>query len=587
MTKENAVPKNTRVFAVLAAAALTLPLAACGGGSTSDAGAGGGGTAQSGESGGKGGTLSYLTKRNAEHLDPQRMYIGRDLSNMGRIVYRSLVQFPVTEDAKQASTPAPDLATDTGKSENGGKQWSFTLKDGVKWQDGKDVTCEDVKYGLSRSFATDVITGGPNYALGLLDVPKGSNGLPTYVGPYKKTGQADFDKAVTCAGKTITYRFNKPWPDFPLAIASLRVFDPYRADQDKGDKSNYAIFSNGPYKLQGTWQKGTGGTFVRNDQYDPATDGVRKALPDKIVFTEGLTDEVIAQRLISDTGDDKNAVTDRRLPPAFYSQVQGPVAQRSANPESPYVDYLLPNFNKMKDQKVRQALLLATNKQAYQQAGGGDKAYADAKSIVNPSIIGYKDNPAFGGNAAGAPDAAKKLLAEAGVQTPYPIKYTYSGGTPTTDNAAAALKQTWDAAGFTTTLEPLSDTYYDVIQNPAKDSDVYWGGWGADWPSMSTVIPPLFDSRINLTEKSNGQDYGNYKSDAVNKLFDDAAAQSDVNAQAAKLVEADAQLGKDVAYIPLGVQKFYFVFGSNVTNYISNPAVSMYPDLGSVGLKQG
>lgn len=265
--------------------------------------------------------------------------------------------------------------------------------------------------------------------------------------------------------------------------------------------------------------------------------------------------------------------------------MQGPVAERSANPESPYVDYLLPNFNRIKDPKVRQALLLATNKKAYQEANGGDKAYADAQSIVNPSLIGYHANPAYGGNPQGDPAAAKALLTEAGVQMPYPLKYTYSGGTPTTDNAAAALKQTWDAAGFNTTLEPLSDTYYDVIQNPAKDSDVYWGGWGADWPSMSTVIPALFDSRINLTPKSNGQDYGNYKSDAVNKLFDEAAAQSDVTAQAAKLVEADTQLGKDVAYIPLGVQKFYFVYGSNITGYVNNPAVSMYPDLGAIGVK--
>ena len=59
------------------------------------------------------------------------------------------------------------------------------------------------------------------------------------------------------------------------------MIDPYRADKDKGDKSNYSIFSNGPYKLDGTWNKGTGGTFVRNDKYDPKTDDpkLRKALP--------------------------------------------------------------------------------------------------------------------------------------------------------------------------------------------------------------------------------------------------------------------------------------------------------------------
>lgn len=570
---------NKKSYSILAVAiAGSMSLAACGGGSSDDKGS-------SNEGGGKGGTLYYLSKRPAEHLDPQRMYIGRDIADMGRLTYRSLVQMPVTEDAAKADKPVADLATDTGKMSDGGKKWSFTLKDGVKWQDGKDITCEDLKYGLSRSFATDVITGGPNYALGFLDVPQ-KDGLPVYNGPYKKAGQADFDKAVTCDGKTITYKFNKAWPDFNLAVASLRAFDPYRKDQDKGDKSNYAVFSNGPYKLQGTWQKGKGGTFVRNENYDAKTDGVRKALPDKIVFQEGLTNEVINQRLIADSGNDKNAVTDRAVPPSMYGQVTGKIADRSTNPQSPYVDYLVPNFKKMTNPKVRQALLAATSQDAWIKAGGGDKAYTNAYSIINPALTtAYAKNPAFKYGTGGNIEEAQKLLKEAGQPNPS-IKFTYSGGTPTSQKQAAALKDTWEKAGFKVTLNELTDTYYDVIQNPNADGDIFWGGWGADWPSASTVIPALFDSRINLTAKSNGQDYGNYKSDEVNKMIDEAAKATSVDAAGEIYKKIDKKLGEDVAYIPLESQKFYLLRGSNVTNYIDNPATSMYPDLGSVGVKK-
>jgi peptide/nickel transport system substrate-binding protein len=72
------------------------------------------------------------------------------------------------------------------------------------------------------------------------------------------------------------------------------------------------------------------------------------------------------------------------------------------------------------------------------------------------------------------------------------------------------LKDTLDKAGFSVTLEGLSDTYYDVIHNPhnASKYDLTWAGWAADWPNASTVIPPLFDSRVNLSKQSNGQDYG-------------------------------------------------------------------------------
>ena len=78
-----------------------------------------------------------------------------------------------------ANTPVADLATDTGTSTRAARSWEFTLKDGVKWEDGKPITCEDFKYGTSRVFATDIITGGPNYILELPRRPDDeATGLP-------------------------------------------------------------------------------------------------------------------------------------------------------------------------------------------------------------------------------------------------------------------------------------------------------------------------------------------------------------------------------------------------------------------------
>ena len=284
-------------------------------------------------------------------MDPHRIYVGRDISNLNRIVYRGLVTFPITDDPAEAFTVTPDVATDTGTMSEDAKTWEFTIRDGVKWQDGKDVTCEDFKYGISRTFATDVITGGPNYILSYIDIQKDASGLPIYNGPYKGDNQDAYDKAVTCDGNKLTLRFSKPWPDFNYAAASLRAFDPYREDKDQGEKSNYQIFSNGPYKLEGKWDATQGGTFVRNPEYDPASDDskTREANPDKIVYTQGLENEIIYDRLIADSGDDQYAITDRRVPPAYYTQITGAVADRSALVDSPFVDYVLPNFNKMKN----------------------------------------------------------------------------------------------------------------------------------------------------------------------------------------------------------------------------------------------
>ncbi|MFT4287640.1 ABC transporter substrate-binding protein [Nocardioides sp.] len=581
-----------RLLGVTTVAAMTAVLAACGGGSDSDGSSPSSDNTSSGDASGaaqQGGTLNYYMDKPLEHLDPQRVYVGRDISNLSRTVYRSLVTFPMSEDATEGNTPVADLATDTGTSTEGGKVWQFTLRDGIKWEDGSDITCEDFRYGASRVYAADVITGGPNYITTYLDLPTDADGNPDYPGPYTATEaqQTAFDNAITCDGKTITYHFSKPWPDFPLAIAALHMMDPYKQSFDTGDGNNLKILSSGPYKLDGEWTKETGGTLVRNDQYDASTDETnsRAALPDEIVFKIGQPVETIYDQLISDS--DQTAITGNRVPPADYSQLQGAVLDRYYTIESPYVDYLVPNFKspRMADVKVRQALAAATNINAWITAGGGEKAYKPAESIVNPAVVGYQDNPAFSGSNDGDVDAAKQLLAEAGVTTPYKIKFTYPQS-ETADKQAAALKQTWDEAGFEVTLDPLGDTYYDVIMKPNEDSDIYWAGWGADWPSAITVTAPLFDSRPNLSKGSNGNDYGAYESDAANAAFDKAYNATTLDEQTAALQDADTILGEDVAYIPLEIAVFNFLYGSKVAGFTTTPSSNGFPDLGAIGVNQ-
>jgi peptide/nickel transport system substrate-binding protein len=567
-----------KALALAAAASMAISLAACGGGSGSGSG--------SGASAGKGGgTLTVYVRDAYDHNDPQRTYLGAELANWRRLVYRSLVAFPISTDNAVATKPVPDLATTTGTSTNNAKTWSFTLKDGIKWQDGSPITCADFKYGASRVFATDVITGGPNYILTYLDIPTDAKtGLPSYTGPYKSTaaGQAAFDKAITCNGNTITYNFKKPWPDFPLAIASLQMMDPYKKSMDQGDKSNYQIFSNGPYELQGTWNKETGGTFVRNKNYDPSTDStdIRKALPNEIKFVVGKSGEIIADTIHANAGADQGAITDNAIPPSRYAEVAGDTS-RTVSVESPYTDYLVPNTKRLTNPQVRQALAAATDDTAWVTAGGGNKSYKPSTDVVNPQVTGYQSDLFPGGSGDSA--KSKSLLAAAGVKTPYPITYMYNS-TPTADAQARALQAGWEKGGFKVTLDGIanSDTYYTDIQDPSNKADVVWAGWGADWPSAITVTAPLFDSRPNLTKDSNGQDYGAYKSDAFNALVDQAQNSSDVTAQTKYLQEADKVLATDVAYIPLDIPIFYMIHGSKVLDYETTAASSSYPDLGGI-----
>ncbi len=139
----------------------------------------------------------------------------------------------------------------------------------MKWEDGSDITCEDFRYGASRTFANDLITGGPNYILSYLDVED----VPGPVQGDRVSSRLPSTRPIQCDGKTITYNFNKPWADFPLAVASLSMMDPYKETEDQGAKSTWNVLSNGPYKVEGgVWDKNKGATLVRNENYDPATD---------------------------------------------------------------------------------------------------------------------------------------------------------------------------------------------------------------------------------------------------------------------------------------------------------------------------
>ena len=95
------------------------------------------------------------------------------------------------------------MATDTGTADE--RRQGLEVHAARRHEVGgrqSPVTCEDVKYGVSRTFATDVITGGPTYASQYLDVPTAKDGTSVYKGPYvtKDNDTAAYDKAVVCEG---------------------------------------------------------------------------------------------------------------------------------------------------------------------------------------------------------------------------------------------------------------------------------------------------------------------------------------------------------------------------------------------------
>src|SRR5262249_9201192 len=159
-----------------------------------------------------------LERADFDYLDPAREYVNLD-QIVGTLITRSLTAYREIPqaDGTVKMTVVGDMATDTGTDVNKDcKVWKYTIKDGLKYQDGTAVTAADVAYGVARSFS-DKMTEGPHYVQNWL-VGTGSTSADynkTYKGPYD--GGAEVPPGVTVDGNNITFTFPKANCDMPFA----------------------------------------------------------------------------------------------------------------------------------------------------------------------------------------------------------------------------------------------------------------------------------------------------------------------------------------------------------------------------------
>lgn len=576
----------------------------------------------------RGGTVTTLALGPVGTWDPQRIASRTDAAFAARVFARSLTAYQRGPDPMAQVTLTGDLATDVGSPDETLRVWSFTLREGVKWQDGSLLDCEDVKYGISRAFATTEITGGPNYAVAYLDIAKRPTGESIYLGPYAqgeeaKAGQDAFDRAVVCDGPELTIRLSEPVADFP-GMVSTPSFAAYKASQDAGAAGTYAVFSAGPYTLSGAWTPEKGGTFVRNPHWSAASDPIRLALPDQIVSREGLEPQDAAQLVIADEDTAGAAITLDTAPPAMQQQIAAaePLAERSVNTLNGIVDYLVPNFRSpvMANAQIRTAFALATDRNAYLTALGGPTAATETTSILSHGVrlalpepderpdptgtaepasgsesdTASQDASSEGVTSGSEPpptdlEAARELLgagaAEAGIAAPVAVRVAYRSS-PTMDTALRSLQSGWTDAGFAVELQPIQEDYFTTISDAARAgaTDVFWSNWAADWNSASTVLPPLFDSRLNISETGSGRNYGYFVDANVDAAMTGAMVIRDPDQRNEAWLDIDTMLRSRGAYVALVERKSMFVAGSTVTNLSTHPVLGGILDLAVVGI---
>ena len=489
------------------------------------------------------GTITYLTHQDSwTHADPARNYTGRDIAWFGSYLNRTLTAYD-RAPGKDGSSVVADLATDTGTATNENKTWEFTLRDGVSFEDGSAVTCADIKYGVSRTFATDIITDGPTYAIGMLDVPTGADGSSTYKGPYNTDATNDvasFDKAVTCSAdnKTITFNLKRSVGDFNYTVTYLS-FGPVPKAKDDGDQYDLHPVSTGPYMID-SYKLKDQMVLVRNPNWKADSDPLRakRAFPDKIVVKFGMAQEVLDQTLISDK--DKTAVSLDALQPTnlttVFDKAGNPVkefADRAINVYDPYVTYAAVNVKKLNCLPIRQAIYYAKDFKGLITLSGGQALAGDPADGVIKPVMGIDYKPVTGHEdfmPAGNIPKAKALLAKA--KTECPALYarvtdpargiTYDiGDTEVAKKAAAIWIAAMKRAGITLKFNFIeTGQYYAVVLDATKQGDLSAAGWAPDWANASTVIPELFTAEGGFPMSQNWDDaaYPAFKARVVANL---------------------------------------------------------------------
>ncbi|GHF67656.1 ABC transporter substrate-binding protein [Streptomyces mashuensis] len=574
--------KNQRTrtsLAALLAASLALGAAGCSGGRRTAHGSGGGNPLAAGQGttvGGtprKGGTLTVLSNQDFSHLDPARNWVMSDMDFGTRLLYRTLVTYKA-EPGAAGSTLVPDLATDLGTASADARTWTFHLRPGVAYEDGSPVTAQDVKYNVERSFSPD-LPGGADYAARYLEGAEG------YQGPAQGR---HLDSVETPDDRTLVFHLRKPFAEFPWATV-MPTFAPVPQKQDTGPRFDNRPFSSGPYKVD-SYARNKRLVLVRNEHWDPSTDPVRKAYPDRIVVTMGLKANQIDDRMTASRGADASAVPWSALRPESAPKVlpNAEVRRRLLSESTNCTDMLQMHTGRapFDDVRVRRAVQYALDRDAVLTASGGPALNEPSTAYMPSGLFGGRQPDTLKIPATGDPGRARQLLKEAGRPDGLTTRLTVSTGDR---GRAEAIQQSLAKAGIKVVIETVDPSaFYATIGDTRNRTDLVYTGWCPDYPSGSTFLPFVFDARF-IKEKGNSGNHSLFRDEQVMRRMDEIAAMTDTAQADRAWQQLDGTILAKAPAVPVLVRRWPLVVGTNIAGAHGHPSFGGQLDYATVGLK--
>jgi YVTN family beta-propeller protein len=340
-------------------------------------------------------------------IDPQ---VGDSFSTGpdGSLVYDGLTGFRRTGGG-EGTQLLPNLATSLPDARDGGRSYTFRLRPGIRYSDGRLVRPEDFQRALERQYQLGGFGGVQATALTAV---VGGNSC-------SKRRRCDLSKGVVTTGDTVTFRLSKPAPFF---ISDLSYLYPIPAGTPSRDVGTKPVPGTGPYAIE-SFVPGRQVKLVRNPRFSVWSEAVRPAAnPDEIVFrierdyAQAVTAVLQAKAdvllgLVASPGQ----IEQLRLRHSRQLHIEPQRATWSL-----FLDTTQPPFS---DVRVRQALNYAVDRRRLVELGGGPALGQPSCQMIPPTVPGYVRNcpytldPRSTGEWT-APDVAKakQLIAASGTK---------------------------------------------------------------------------------------------------------------------------------------------------------------------------
>ena len=511
-----------------------------------------------------GGTMKLLARAAGGTLDPQINYT-LEYWQLYRNTQDGLVTFQPAAGAAGFKI-VPDLAVAIPKPTNGGKTWTFKLRKGIKYSNGKPVQIKDVLWTMQRIFKANSPTAG-----GFYTVMVGGNKC------LKTPATCDLSKGVVINEKANTVTFNLVRPDAEwldkLAVPHAALLPYGTPNKDLGTKLPP---STGPY-MYTKYDPNHELVLERNPNFKVWNAAAQPpGYPDKITYTFGLTVEAQITQIENNQADWtlESPPADRlnEMATKYASQVH--INTQTADWYVP-LNVNIPPFN---NKLARQAFNYAVDRNAAVRILGGPKLAIPSCQVLPPLFPGYKaycpytKNPGSGKWTAPDLAKAKALVKQSGTAGQKVAIVTQDD--EVNKNVGIYLQSVLNSIGYKATVKPISaNIQFTYIQNTKNKVQASVSQWYQDYPAASDFLNVLLgcdsfhpgsDSSINIAG------FCNKKIDAQMKA---ALLLGVTNPNAANVAwsKIDKQVTDEAAWVTLLNPRQINFLSKRVGNFIWSP----------------